>query len=453
MRRLILVFTILLSGISLLAQNNYNRLLLHNNDSETKGFIIDKIDSLTFTTSEGNFIANFNIGEDVETYNINNIDSIGFASVSGAVAANINVINNTISSVVVDITRTPSCAGFKLSCMTYNSASSMSDEYLADYINKNISTVYYEDFDDVTLNIDLNYNSSYTIVTVGFDKYGILCDVRRAQFSTPSEDIIGNPNVAVEVVENNLYDFTVKFTPNQDVSKYNVIVGAIGTIETQYTMFSSYYGWANISEMIIDWGLEFTGTKTHQWTEKTPNTEYEVFVLPYDVEGATAPYTVFKFKTISNGGEGIAKVDIELGSYELMDWGFELLPSQFLTFTPNDQTSAYRFGVYLTENYNADVAGYQEDLCSDPFMPTDGWFQYEALTTDFQIDPNTSCVAIAAARNINDEWGPVTELFFTTPDEMPEFSPRNTILGRYDVNVEKNITIKPVIIEYEIADR
>ena len=126
MRRLILVFTILLSGISLLAQNNYNRLLLHNNDSETKGFVIDKIDSLTFSTSEGNFIANFNIGEEVETYDFNNIDSISFASVPGAVAANVNIINSTINSIVVDITRTTSCAGFKLTCMPTNSISSIS---------------------------------------------------------------------------------------------------------------------------------------------------------------------------------------------------------------------------------------------------------------------------------------------------------------------------------------
>ena len=450
MRRLILVFTILLSGISLLAQNNYNRLLLHNNDSETKGFVIDKIDSLTFSTLEGNFIANFNIGEEVETYNFNNIDSISFASVPGAVAANVNIINSTINSIVVDITRTTSCAGFKLTCMPTNSISSISDETLADYIDENISTVYYEDFDDVTIDISLSYNTTYSIVTVGFDEYGILCDLRRSQFTTPSEDIVGNPNVAIEVIENNLYDFTIKFTPNSDVSKYDVMVGAAGSIESQYGMFSSYYGWANLSEMITDWGLEFTGTETHQWTDKTPNTEYEVFVQPWDVDGTVAPYTVYKFKTVSNGGDGVAKVEIELGSYELMDWGFELLPSQFLTFTPNDQTSAYRFGVYLAENYNADAEGYQKDLCSDPTMPTEGWFQFETLTTDFQIDPNTSCVAIAAAKNINDEWGPVTELFFTTPNEMPEFAPSGKgITGRYDIKVRDN-DVKPVLLEYEI---
>ena len=52
-------------------------------------------------------------------------------------------------------------------------------------------------------------------------------------------------------------------------------------------------------------------------------------------------------------------------------------------------------------------------------MPTDGWFQYEQLTTDYQIDPGLKCVAIASAKNILGEWGPVTELYFTTPDKMP----------------------------------
>lgn len=454
MRKLIFVITILLSGISLLAQNNYNRLLLHNNEGETKGFIIDKIDSLTFSNSGDSFIANINIGEAAETYEINSIDSIGFASVPGAVAAKINVINSTVSSVTVDITRTTSCVGFKLACMTLSSISSMSDESLADYIDKNIPDIYEEDFDDVTINIDMNYNTTYSVVTVGYDEYGLLCDVERASYTTPSEDLVGNPNVIVEVVENNLYDFTIKFIPNSDVSKYNVIIGAAGSIESQFGMFSSAYGWDNLSDMITDWGLEFIGTKTHQWTDKTPNTEYEIFVLPWDVEGTAAPYTVFTFKTVSNGGEGIAKVNIELGSYELMYWGFEQLPSQFLTFTPNDQTSAYRFGVYLAENYNADVAGYQADLCSDPFMPTEGWFHYEAITTDYQINPNISCVAIAAAKNINDEWGPVTELFFTTPNEMPEFSQRNSIVSRFDSETDKqHIIMKPVILEYEISGR
>ena len=67
-------------------------------------------------------------------------------------------------------------------------------------------------------------------------------------------------------------------------------------------------------------------------------------------------------------------------------------------------------------------------------MPTPGWFQYEELTTDYQIDPGTKCVVIAAAKNINGEWGPVTEIFFTTPDDdapRTSKSRAKTIMGRF----------------------
>lgn len=43
------------------------------------------------------------------------------------------------------------------------------------------------------------------------------------------------------------------------------------------------------------------------------------------------------------------------------------------------------------------------------------WFFYEPVTTDFQIDPNTEAVAIAAAKNANGEWGTICVKRFTTP--------------------------------------
>lgn len=49
-------------------------------------------------------------------------------------------------------------------------------------------------------------------------------------------------------------------------------------------------------------------------------------------------------------------------------------------------------------------------------MPTTCWFFYDEITTDYQINPNTECVAIAAAKNANNEWGLITELRFTTPE-------------------------------------
>jgi hypothetical protein len=67
-------------------------------------------------------------------------------------------------------------------------------------------------------------------------------------------------------------------------------------------------------------------------------------------------------------------------------------------------------------------------------MPTDGWFQYETLTTDYQINPGLKCVAIAAAKNSLGEWGPVTELYFTTPDNVPGEDDDTTV----ELKVDKN---------------
>ena len=414
MRRFILVITSLLLSTSLSAQNEANRLLLHNNGT-TKGFIINQVDSLTFKTEGDNIKAKVNINGFAESYDINNIDSISFTSVPGAVAANIEIVECSLSGVVANITRTPSCEGFKITCFPSSSISAMSDDILAQYVNVNVSQIYYDDYSNVNLNASFQPNTDYALVTAGFDKYGLLCDVVRAPFRTPSEDLVGNPEVEVEILENNLYDFTLRFTPNEDVSKYSILLGEAGVLESQYSMFASAYGWSNMGEMIEDWGLDFTGEETYQWTDKAPNTEYEVFIQMRDNDNNMAPYEVFEFKSKNFGGEGVAEVEITLGEYTLTYWEGSLLPAQFITFTPNDQTSAYRINVVLAENYDADVEGYKEDLCSDPFMPTQGWFQYEELTTDYQIDPNTSCVAIAAAKNANDEWGPVTELRFTTP--------------------------------------
>ena len=102
--------------------------------------------------------------------------------------------------------------------------------------------------------------------------------------------------------------------------------------------------------------------------------------------------------------------------------------STTVTFTPNDQSSAYRFSVYTAENYDADPEAIKAELCSEPPMPMSNWFFYEEITTDYQINPNTEAVIIAAAKNVNNEWGPVTEVRFTTPAEAaPAAAPAKAV--------------------------
>lgn len=402
MRKLLLFATMFLFSIGLYAQNDaeINRLLIHEGYN-TKGYIIDRVDSLTFATVEGE------------------------------VAANVNLIDFNTDTITLSITRTPECVGFKIAVEATVVIAQYSDVNLASYIDAATSDIYYQDFESAILTgVELQPGTEYSILTVGYDKYGVLCDVDRVDFETEAGEYIGNPFVLASVVEANLYDFTVAFEPNSDVSSYYVVAGAKGTLEQQYQQFAPWFGFANIGEMIMMWGLERTGRTENQWTQMEPNTEYEIFIQALDAQGNMAPHQVFELSTQALGGEGTAEVAITLGEYKLTDWDGEMLPSQFITFTPNDQTSAYRVTVALKEYYDEDPEGYKQDLCSENTMNVVGWFLFEELTTDFQIDPKTRCIALAAGKNINGEWGPITEVEFTTPESVDAKSNSGTITAR-----------------------
>ena len=141
---------------------------------------------------------------------------------------------------------------------------------------------------------------------------------------------------------------------------------------------------------------------------------------------------IFEYSTLSQGGTGAAYVNVTPTKYELADWGGEQKPSLYIKFEPNDQAYCYRFNVALAANYEADKEGYKEALCSDPPMPTAHWFFYEPMETDFQVDPNTEVVILAAAKNSNNEWGEVNEYRYTTPaavDGAAKVAPKATAKG------------------------
>lgn len=402
MRKLLSFVTMFLFCMGLYAQNDaeINRLLIHEGYS-TKGFIIDRVDSLTF------------------------------ASVEGEVAAKIDLIDFNTDTITLSLTRTTACVGFKIAVEATVIIAQYSDVALASYIDAVSSDIYYQDFESAIMTgVSLQPGTEYSVLTVGYDQYGVLCDIERVDFETEAGENIGNPFVLAELIEANLYDFTVAFDPNQDVSTYYVVADQKGLLQQQYETFAPFFGFSNFGDMIMGWGAPYTGRAQHQWTRVEPNTVYEVWIQPLDVAGNMATPQVIEVSTAALGGDGTAEVAITLGEYKLADWYGEMLPSQFITFTPNDQASAYRLNVVFARYYDEDIEGYKQDLCSENTMNVVGWFQFEELTTDFQIDPNTECVAIAAAKNINGEWGPVTEVRFTTPAEPATKSNTGTIKAR-----------------------
>lgn len=369
-----------------------------------------------------------------EAHKLENVDYINFVNVEGEVKANVDILDVSLDKIVLSVTRTEACQGFKLICVPSIKISNLDDTYLAEFIDGQSVDIYYQDFTSGELTgIELEPNTNYTIATVGIDEYDVLCDVSRADFTAPALPLVGNPFVDTEVIDAQYKEFTIKFTPNSDVSKYSVIAGEKGTLEDQFEMFAPMFGYANIGQMIEGWGVQYTAEESHTWTNQAPSTDYEIYIQAWDSEGTMAPYQVAEVSTLYLGGEGTAEVTIRLGDYKLADWGGEMLPSQYITYIPNDQASSYRIGVYTAEIYDAEVEAIKSELCSEPPMPTVGWFQYEELTADYQINPNTECVAIAAAKNINGEWGPITELRFTTPAETPSNLPASKVIRNRSV--------------------
>ena len=241
MKKLLLIITIILTSISLNAQNQKcNRLFLYQKGENAVVYNMKKVDSISFGgVGFGNDFTVHNSNGIMDRYVIDDVDSLTFKNVEGKVAANVNIIDYSTTHVKFDITRTPSCKGFKLMCMDYYSILSLSSDDLSKYICEKTTETYYEDVEGVEIkDLTLDYNTEYAIVTVGLDEYDLPCDVVKARFVTRAENLVGNPEVAVEVTKNelnedNFCNFTLKLTPNSETSKYSVFVASEGVTEYQ----------------------------------------------------------------------------------------------------------------------------------------------------------------------------------------------------------------------------
>lgn len=366
-------------------------------------------------------------------FHVSNVDNISFATVDGPVAAEIQLHKFSTTSIELTVQRTPNCEGFLINVIPAVIARQLNEANGGSYLETLNSPGYFEDFENGTLSgLQLNDATEYAIVTVGIDKYNVYCDLERAYFTTGSKPLVGNPEVKCEVTKTGLYSITAEFDANNDVKGYSYVISEKGTMEAQFEQFAGMFGFANMGEMIKAWGVENAGgdTSSYTWNDLSPNTKYEIYIQAWDKNGTFAPMKIVETATLSKGGDGESFVTITPGEYKLEDWGGEMLPSQFFTFTPNDQTSAYRFGVYYADEYNADPQGIKDNLCKDPEMPVAYYFFYEPLTTDFQINPATDIVVIAAGKNISNAWGSVNELKYTTPAKAAAIAKSTGIVPR-----------------------
>lgn len=416
MKKLFLLFTLLFTMFPGFAQNDENvpnRILVTNSIGGYTGFKIDYL------------------------------DKVSFARVDGDVLANISINEVYLDSLKVSIQRTPECMYYKLAVIPQVTANQLTTDLGAiRYINSlpsSMVAMLYEDFDNGLLTgIQFNPDSQYSLFTVGYDRYGVEAGVAKAEFSTPSPEIAGNPHVEVGFIESTHYSFTLSFTPNEDVYTYWLCAGEKGTMQQQYEMWAPMFGFSNFSDMIKMWGIPRTEACENTWNQMSPNTEYEVFIAMEDANGNMAPYEVYEVSTLPLGGHGEASVSIEVCDFCLSDWYGEQAPTLVVAYTPNEETSCYRTMVVSAEYYDDNTDAVVAELCSEPPMPSAYWFTYGNAQYDYKVTLSTEVVILAAAKNVDGEWGPVNEVRYTTPDSLEGYEPTEEAPAKCQIRSRTN---------------
>lgn len=352
-------------------------------------------------------------------YDISNVDSIFFDQMSDGIVATpvINRVSTSAQGDTLWVAVTPSegCARYRITVMPKVTANAITSPASLDaYFNQMNADYYSQPFTNAEMTgfeTPFQPATDYTLITLAYDKYNTPCNIGRADFTTPSASIVGNPSVSCVVTDAQAQTIDLKFTPNSDCSGYYFCLFKEGEAESQFNQWAPMFGFANMGDMIKMWGIAQKTEYEYQYTALTPGTNYDIYVLPLDANGANGTMIVAKAATKKLGGTGVATVTITVGDFKQTDGG----SYQEVTYTPNDQASLHRDMLIDADTLavwgDAKAIAYlQQDNPYDPY-----WNQYGVDVAQWQADPSTKYVALSIAQNINGEWGPLAKQEFTTP--------------------------------------
>lgn len=355
-----------------------------------------------------------------KAYAVEHVDSIYFARKDGEVKANLEFLryekNEDEGDIVyVKVTRTDPSSTFRIDVLPTNTAKQYDDITFARYFERMSGTQLAEDFSEGKLSgfpTEFTANTSYTVVTLAYDEYGVPCQVSRAEFKTPKVPTVGTPSVTYTVDETTSSSFTLTVTPNKDCAEFYWCQFEKGKAQEQFEQWGPMFGLSSIEAMIKQFsGRPYSEEATNTWKELAPATDYEVAVLPVDVEGNFGDLVYIYVTTKGQGGEGIAQVTATVGDFVKYEDSYV----QTVTFTPNDQTALYHDAICAKDKYE-ELGGdkwakeyLMQDIKEDP-----NWNQYGVDKYPFTATPNTAYYALALAKNAKGEWGPLTKHEFTT---------------------------------------
>lgn len=397
MKKLFTILALALATLTASAQTDVpNRMLIKqgNEQSQTiKAFAIDKVQEVNFARVDGEIKAT--IAFDSYVKKDDGQDMLKLA-----------------------ITRSESCESYCIDVLPANLAKLYDDDTMARYFEQKNSQKMYEDFTSGELTgIELKGNTNYTVITLGYDQYGVPGETSRADFTTPKEQTVGTPSVTCNFDEITGTSFTVTVTPNADCGEYFLVQLGRGELEKQFEEWGARMGYANIGDMIK--GFAWYGHKdvyTQTFGDLLPCTDYDLIILPTDVNGTYGDIITVPVTTAKQGGEGVAEMTI---TYDAVGGDAEngyYLP---VTYTPNDQTSIHHDLLieknFFNQNYTDESLAALMKSDTNPFNPYDTYWNAIGVKNEkWNCTPGETYYAVSIAKNANGEYGPFAKVEIVT---------------------------------------
>lgn len=397
MKKLFTILALALATLTASAQTDVpNRMLIKqgNEQSQTiKAFAIDKVQEVNFARVDGEIKAT--IAFDSYVKKDDGQDMLKLA-----------------------ITRSESCESYCIDVLPANLAKLYDDDTMARYFEQKNTKKMYEDFTSGELTgIELKGNTNYTVITLGYDQYGVPGETSRADFTTPKEQTVGTPSVTCNFDEITGTSFTVTVTPNADCGEYFLVQLGRGELEKQFEEWGARMGYANIGDMIK--GFAWYGHKdvyTQTFGDLLPCTDYDLIILPTDVNGTYGDIITVPVTTAKQGGEGVAEMTI---TYDAVGGDAESGYYLPVTYTPNDQTSIHHDLLieknFFNQNYTDESLAALMKSDTNPFNPYDTYWNAIGVKNEkWNCTPGETYYAVSIAKNANGEYGPFAKVEIVT---------------------------------------
>lgn len=359
----------------------------------------------------------------IKAFAINKVQEVNFARVDGEIKATIAFDSYVKKDDGQDmlklaITRSESCESYCIDVLPANLAKLYDDDTMAKYFEQKNAKKMYEDFTSGELTgIELKGNTNYTVITLGYDQYGVPGETSRADFTTPKDQTVGTPSVTCNFDEITGTSFTVTVTPNADCGEYFLVQLGRGELEKQFEQWGPMMGYANIGDMIK--GFAWYGHNevyTQTFGDLLPCTDYDLVILPTDVNGTYGDIITVPVTTAKQGGEGVAEMTI---TYDAVGGDAESGYYLPVTYTPNDQTSIHHDLLieknFFNQNYTDESLAALMKSDTNPFNPYDTYWNAIGVKNEkWNCTPGETYYAVSIAKNANGEYGPFAKVEIVT---------------------------------------